>query len=393
MVDSAGYWLRQIPKSIESVRARRALVRNSPELARLHDAYRRGVATRDWSSVHASASSIAVLAERHEDAPLMGEMASALERLEDYPGSARLALLTRHLRRGSLPKEWAGESLQSRTLLIDFTENAKQSIGRVIRYARLARVAAQQCSRCIVLVEPRLAPLLQRSFPLLDIRPALAPDESCIRDADFVATFEQLAAWLVPDKPLIERSFAPLLADPLQVREMRSRYDAQRQSGLLIGLSWGSKSHEKDVPGLNEWAHWMKQSGARFVSLQYGAIDAALRRLRSGDDGRLIQDPLINQLINMDAFAAQIGALDGVISISNTAAHLAGAMGIPSVFMIDDKFHTTWPVMSETSPWYPSARIVRKDGRAWRQVLRELPALPGLFPPAATGMGPICKFW
>jgi hypothetical protein len=71
----------------------------------------------------------------------------------------------------------------------------------------------------------------------------------------------------------------------------------------------------------------------------------------------------------MDRFAAQIAALDIVVTISNTGAHLAGALGVPAIVMLDGGFRLSWPVFGETVAAYPSVRLIQKDGQAWAQVL------------------------
>jgi hypothetical protein len=139
----------------------------------------------------------------------------------------------------------------------------------------------------------------------------------------------------------------------------------------LVGLSWGSKSHTKDVPDFPDLAGFIAETPATFVSLQYGPIKPALRRLRKGHDARLIHDESVDQMVDMDRFAAQISALDAVVTISNTAAHLAGAIGVPTIFLIDDKFQTAWPVVGDRTPWYPSGVVLHKDGREWPAVLDE----------------------
>ena len=61
-----------------------------------------------------------------------------------------------------------------------------------------------------------------------------------------------------------------------------------------------------------------------------------LRRLRELTGGRVIHDTEINQLVDLDGFAAQIAALDGVISISNTTIDMAGMLAVPTVHIRDD---------------------------------------------------------
>ncbi|TIL81139.1 MAG: hypothetical protein E5Y76_05460 [Mesorhizobium sp.] len=73
----------------------------------------------------------------------------------------------------------------------------------------------------------------------------------------------------------------------------------------------------------------------------------------------------------MDRFAAQIAALDAVVTISNTGANLAGALGVPTVVMLDDGFRLSWPAFGETVATYPNARLVRKGGHAWAPAMQE----------------------
>ena len=57
----------------------------------------------------------------------------------------------------------------------------------------------------------------------------------------------------------------------------------------------------------------------------------------------------INQIESLDDFAHQIAGLRGVLTISNTTAHMAGALGIPCVVVLDNGIVTTWPYASSTA--------------------------------------------
>ena len=111
---------------------------------------------------------------------------------------------------------------------------------------------------------------------------------------------------------------------------------------------------------------------ATFVSLQYGDIAPALRRLRRGVPHPLIFDETVDQLKDMDLFAAQVAAMDAVITIPNTCAHLTGALGVPCIVIKDDRFRQDWPVIGDRFPWNPYLAIVRREDRAWRDVFSEV---------------------
>jgi hypothetical protein len=338
-----------------------------------------GVAARDWESVRESALAIGKIALSRGDVALMLTMSQGLERLGHFAGAAELRLAARRATKGIEPAAWGGEDISNKTLLIDLVEDDPRSLGRVIRHARLIGPAAARAKKVIVRVEARLVPLLRRTFVGVDVYPS---DQAEMPETDVYAGFEQLASIFAVDADGLAQSFVPLRADPALTAGFRSRY---RGTSLepLIGLSWGSKSHTKDVPDFRDWVRFIADTPATFVSLQYGKIDAALRRLRSGHSRRIIYDDTVDQLVDMDRFAAQMASLDAVLSISNTGAHLAGALGVPAIFLVDDKFHTAWPVIGDRTPWYPRALVLRPDGREWSAVLDDMRARLEAIAPAA----------
>ncbi|MER9594635.1 MULTISPECIES: hypothetical protein [unclassified Mesorhizobium] len=323
------------------------------------------IARRDWKGLEASTNEIAIMADHTRDPELMQKAGQAFERLGNFARAAELRLSARSLRKGARASDWAGQDLGTETLLIDLVEDDPRSLGRVIRHARLAGAAAGRAQRAIIRVEPRLVSLLQRTFPKATV---VAARENVTGDK--FATFEHLAWIFGRDAKRLAADFEPLQADPKLVETFRKRYRPMTDLPL-VGLSWGSKSHTKDVPDFPDWARFIAQTQATFVSLQYGQIKPALRRLRNGNDARLIFDGSVDQMVDMDRFAAQVAALDAVVTISNTAAHLAGALGVPTVFLVDDNFQTAWPVTGDRTPWYPKGVVIRKEGRPWSAVLED----------------------
>ncbi|WP_027156443.1 hypothetical protein [Mesorhizobium sp. WSM2561] len=324
------------------------------------------IARRDWTGLEASTNEMAIMADRARDPEMMQKAGQAFERLGNLARAAELRLSARRQRKGKGANEWTGEDLGSDRLLIDLVEDDPRSLGRVIRHARLAGAAAACAQSATIRVEPRLVSLVQRTFPNATVVPA---QQNIVGDK--FATFEHLAWVFGRDAEKLAADFVPLRADPELVETFRRRYRSMTDLPL-VGLSWGSKSHTKDVPDFPEWARFVARTQATFVSLQYGQIKPALRRLRNGNDARLIYDDSVDQMLDMDRFAAQIAALDAVVTISNTAAHLSGALGVPTIFLIDDKFQTAWPVIGDRTPWYPNGVVMRKEGRPWPAVLDDV---------------------
>ena len=129
------------------------------------------------------------------------------------------------------------------------------------------------------------------------------------------------------------------------------------------------------MPRLEDWAAVIKDLPGQVVSLQYGPIEAAVRKLSRLSGKPVIFDTSVDQMRDIDGFAAQLAAMDTILTISNTGAHLAGAMGLPMTVILDDKFHLTWPYVAHNTPWYPGAALVRKGGRPWPEALADIGTL------------------
>ena len=69
--------------------------------------------------------------------------------------------------------------------------------------------------------------------------------------------------------------------------------------------------------------------------------------------------------------AALMEALDAVLCVDTSVAHLAGAMGIPLFLMLQRRPDWRWGLHGTTTPWYPTAALIRQDETfSWEPVLK-----------------------
>ena len=310
----------------------------------------------------------AAVAETQRDADTMRNLSYKLLRFELYERAWQLRNCATALKQQSPIPEWDGSDLAGRSILIR-SYAPKSRIGEELRLARFIAPVAQRARRCIVLAEPRLVPLLRRSFDRLDVRPRDVDDDAAFDEVDVAAYYETIAFHYVKTVEEMRSSFVPLAADPTIVASIRRRYK-RGSHGPLVGISWKSSNKNKVLPDVRSWAPLLSWRSANFVSLQYGDIKRDLEVLQKFAGDRLIYDAEINQLVDLDGFAAQISALDAVVSISNTAIDMAGMLRAPTVHIRNDKSSQIWPE-SGPSPWYPDMIMLYKEHRSWSEVLAE----------------------
>lgn len=71
-----------------------------------------------------------------------------------------------------------------------------------------------------------------------------------------------------------------------------------------------------------------------------------------------------------ERLAEAVDAMDVVVTVCTSIAHLAGAMGKPTILMLSTMPDWRWGTEGTTTPWYPSITIVRQSTFAdWRPVV------------------------
>lgn len=277
---------------------------------------------------------------------------------------SRLALPMRPF---SAPR-WKGEDLAGKNMLI-WTE---QGIGDELFSAGMFPEVISAAPSCTIECSERAVPLFQRSFPTACI---VARRDPPVPEAQKVFDFQSpalsLGGILRSDMNQFPRRHGYLHADPGLTQKLRQDYRSRKPGALVVGIAWDSSGRHgvnKRLP-LDLWAPILSQKDVVFVSLQYAA-DRTLLGLTD-----VILDGEVDALRSLDAAAAQTAAMDLVITVSNTTAHLAGALGVPVWTLLPDGPGCLWYWFRKRldSPWYPSMRMFRQPHPgAWGPVVDEV---------------------
>jgi len=272
---------------------------------------------------------------------------------------------------------WAGEDLSSKHLVVW----ADQGLGEQILTAGLAREAIDRVGALTFACDPRLVALLQRSFPKMSVvsLEQLRDDGQSLRPADMQASLSELGAVLRPDMACFPDPQAFLIPDAKRVSEYRAQLSSRYPDRPLIGMSWRSKNpivgDQKSSDLNTDWLEFFKAQPFGLVSLQYGDTTEELASIKEDSGIEIATVPDLNLTNDIDGFAALVAAMDVVISTSNTAVHMAGGLGRPTVAMIPQGYGRPWYWFDdgETSPWYGDITLLRSQGD-WTEVLREASA-------------------
>lgn len=264
--------------------------------------------------------------------------------------------------------QWVGEGdIAGKTVLV----HTEQGLGDTLQFSRYVPLLAQRGARVVLEVQPALLELM-RSMPGVDL---LLQEGDPLPAFDLHCPLMSLPMAFRTSMHSIPAQTPYLHADPALVARWQAHLAGRGRP--QIGIAWSGNpanwnDHRRSI-ALDRFRAALPP-GADYWSLKHDMPEIA-------GDGL----PPVHRFPETDFahMAAQICALDGVISICTAVAHLAGALGRPLVVLLSRPADWRWFEDRDDSPWYPTARLIRQgESGDWDSVLRRLPdvlaeAVPG----------------
>jgi hypothetical protein len=253
---------------------------------------------------------------------------------------------------------WSGTRSGHRLLIW-----AEQGVGDEILHCGILRTLKDFPQRKIVSLDRRLLPLFRRSLPGFEFR-----DKAEVTDDESYDEHLPMGSlgrhFRTSDESFADHKLPYLKADEVLSDRLRARL--KEPGCLLCGLSWSSPSarfSEAKSLALTDLLPVLQLPRLSFVDLQYGDTSREKRELKNahGIDIATVAD--IDNFNDLDGLAALIAACDLVITVSNTTAHLAGALGKETLLVVPKVRGKIWYWRSigGVSLWYPSIRIFAQD--------------------------------
>ncbi len=254
---------------------------------------------------------------------------------------------------------WQGETLAGKTLLVW----GEQGMGDVLQFSRyiplLAERVHREGGRLVWNSFPQMGALLARSLgDHVDGYSAGGGVES-LPPFDYEIPLLSLPLMFNTREETIPAATPYLRADAAAGESWRARLAGETR--LKVGLAWtGSHGHQRNPFRRVGWERYAENFGGMhdvaFYSLQPGAgADVAAARATG-----LPMSDYTAEFANFDDTAAFVSALDLVITVCTSVAHLSGALGQRTWVLLDVNPHWVWLLDRPDSPWYPSATLYRQ---------------------------------
>ncbi|WP_137177039.1 glycosyltransferase family 9 protein [Roseomonas sp. AR75] len=241
----------------------------------------------------------------------------------------------------------------------DLLVRAEQGMGDTIQFARYLPLLRARGRRLRLELDPRIQRLLRpltEGFEVVDRLPSPVELSSCDAWVPLLDLPRRLGI-----TPRADPAAGPyLLAEPERVAFWHERLATQ--AGYRVGLVWqGNPNAPVDRYRSAPLAAFLPLAhvpSARLIALQKGPgeeqVAAAPFPIETlGDDF----DP--GPAMFRDT-AAVLATLDLLVTVDTGVAHLAGAMGVPTLLLLHPT-HSDWRWLHgrEDTVWYPSIRLLR----------------------------------
>jgi tetratricopeptide (TPR) repeat protein len=264
---------------------------------------------------------------------------------------------------------WDGSPLNGKTILL----YAEMGLGDTIHFIRYAPLVKERGGRVVVEMPEALLSILART-PGID---GFVTPQAPLPEFDVYAPLPSLPHLLGTTLDSVPANIPYVFADRDLVQQWGR--ELSEIGSFKVGVAWrGSQAYpgdaQRSIP-LIEFAPLSAVERVRLFSLQKGPGSEELSTL----GGRFAVTDLASRLDErtgpfMDT-AAVVQALDLVISVDTSIAHLAGALGTPVWLALGLTPHWFWFLKREDSPWYPRHRLFRRDAaESWNNVFQRMAA-------------------
>ena len=254
----------------------------------------------------------------------------------------------------------------------------EQGLGDQILFLRFLFDLSLIAKNIYIDVDKRLEPIITRSFPQIKFY-----DKEKINlkySVDYHVPIGDLPGFFIKDNnDLKKQSQKYILSDPEQKYKLKTNFDSKNQ--LICGISWKSINDnigKNKSLTLEDLKPILSIPNITFIDLQYTDTKIERAELYSKYGLTVNKISFIDNLNDLNGLSSLIDFCDFVVTISNSNAHISGALGKETFLMLPKGKGNIWYWISEKqkSIWYPSIQIIEQEvAGSWDRTVKDLSSI------------------
>ena len=270
-------------------------------------------------------------------------------------------------------KQWDGFSKSKSILII-----SEQGLGDQILYGSMFSEVIKFSNDIYLLCDDKLYTLFKRSFPRFKLIKRSNFDNQKPTDSfqNHIA-MGSLGKIFRNNIKDFRNSTYPYIKDEKELTN-KVKTMINKKDKLVCGITWYSKNEDigsnKSV-SLESLNIIIQNKRIKIINLQYGDVSKIIDQYNRKHINKIHSVDGINLTDDIDGSLSVIQNCDFVLSISNTTAHLAGALNKDVLLLTPKnigKLHY-WSSNTDRSLWYPSVKIFKQeDNYSWNKTILKI---------------------
>lgn len=244
----------------------------------------------------------------------------------------------------------------------------EQGVGDEILYGTMYKDFLTLYPNSVFECDERLIPLFKKSFSADHNSKffklgSFSKNKEDLKKFDYVLFAGSLGKFVRNE--LDEFKDSSYLKHNTNIKNLNIKKIFEMKKVTKIGLSWKSFNNryarEKSLE-LYDLKELFKKPNCIFFNLQYGNIQKEIAEYTNQTKNEIISLKDIDLFNDFESVADFLKSLDIFITVSNSTAHLAGALGV-NTYLIKPDNHASyhyWNFDDGFTPWYQSIKIINK---------------------------------
>ena len=240
----------------------------------------------------------------------------------------------------------------------------EQGIGEEILFSSMYKELINLNNNISIETDKRLINIFERSFGCNLFVPDgyYSKNKEMLKKFDSIIFAGSLCSYFRKNKSNFLNK--PYLIDDLKKTAEIKKDPIFNKNDLKIGLSWKSVvSIYGKLKSLNlyDFKPLIKKN-RKFINLQYGDVDEEIKQ-KVNQDFSIYSFEKIDLFNDLEYLMSILKNLDVFVTVSNSTAHLASAMGVKTFLICTKKSSTYfyWSSENNKTPWYQNVEIFNID--------------------------------